>query len=66
MFSFLYAGSSWGIDILFEKLTPEIGSRIWKTPLAHNAFRGRGFMESLFFDIFGGDLHFDALIIGLF
>ena len=27
----------WGIDILFEKLSPEIGGWIWETPFAHYA-----------------------------
>ena len=26
---------TWGIDILVEKLTPQIGDWIWKTPSAH-------------------------------
>ena len=34
----------WGIYILFEKLTPEIGSWIWKAPVAHNASRTGDFM----------------------
>ena len=26
---------TWGIDILVEKLTPQVGDSIWKTPSAH-------------------------------
>ena len=39
----------WGIDISFEKLTPEIGFWIWKAPFAHNGSRGGDFMQSLSF-----------------
>ena len=28
---------TWIIDILFEKLTPQVGRWIWKTPSAHYA-----------------------------
>ena len=34
----------WVIDIVFEKLTPQIGDWIWKTPSAHYAFRVWDFM----------------------
>ena len=58
---------AWGIDILFERLLPEIGGWIWKTPFAHSPSRGWRFHAKpvFFFNIFCGDLHFDALIIGL-
>ena len=56
-----------GIDILFEKLTAGIGVWIWKAPLAHSASGGWRFHAKpvFFFNIFDGDLHFDALIIEL-
>ena len=34
----------WVIDILFEKLTPQIGDSIWKTPFAHFASGDEDFM----------------------
>ena len=37
----------WDSDILFEKLTPEIGSWIWKTSFANNAFGAGDFLQSL-------------------
>ena len=37
----------WGIDILFEKLTPEIGGWIWKAPFEHYASEGEGVVEIL-------------------
>ena len=44
---------TWDIDILFEKLTPEIG--VWKTPFGHSRVWGGGgeewvgdFMQSLY------------------
>ena len=45
-------------DILFEKLKPEIGGWIWKTPFAHYA-------PSLFLVYVVVTCTFDALIIGL-
>ena len=33
--SFSLIGLTWVIDILLEKLTPQIGDWIWKTPSAH-------------------------------
>ena len=49
----------WGIDISFEKLTPEIGGWLWKEPFAHNASRAVDFMQSLsFLNISSGDLLF--------
>ena len=57
----------WGIVILFEKLTPEIGSWIWKTLFSHNASWAGDFMESLsFFNIFSGDLLFMCCTLWLF
>ena len=47
----------WGIDILSEKLTP-----LQTLPLDWG-FHAK---SVFFFSIFSGDLHFDALIIGLF
>ena len=39
---------TWGVNILFEKLTPEVGVSIWKKKsLAHYASRGVDFMQSL-------------------
>ena len=43
----------WGTNILSEKLIPEIGGCIGKTPFAHNSSGGVDFMQSLsFFQIF--------------
>ena len=57
-----------GIDI-FEKLTLKIGVWIWKSSFAYSTSGGGGgrFHEKsvFFFNIFCGDLYFDALIIGL-
>ena len=39
----------WGTNILFEKLTPEMGGCIWKTLFAHNAPGAGDFMQSLCF-----------------
>ena len=44
---FLMLTLTWGIYILFEKLTPEIGGCICKTPFAQYASRGGDFMQSL-------------------
>ena len=51
---------TWGTDILFYELRPETGERIWKTPFDYVSF-----LVVFFFNIFSGDPHFDALIIGL-
>ena len=58
---------SWGIDILFENLTPEIGGWIWKTHFAYSASGWWRFITKpvFYFNIFCGDLHFDASIMGL-
>ena len=56
------------INILFEKLTPQIGDWIWKAPCAHY-FSGVGISCKaclLFLNFFSGDLFVDVLIIGLF
>ena len=45
MFSFLMLSLTCSIDVLFEKLTPEIGG--WKTYFAHYDFGDGDFMESL-------------------
>ena len=55
---------TWGIDKLFERLTLQIGSLIWKTPLSHYVSELVGLSVS-FINIFSVDLYFDALIIGL-
>ena len=44
---FLLFDLTLGIDILFEKLTQEIGSWIWKTSFARYASGVRDFMQSL-------------------
>ena len=55
-----------GTDILFEKLTPEEGVEFEKL-LFHTVHLRVGFhlKPVFFFNIFSGDVHFDALIIGL-
>ena len=55
-----------GIDILFEKLTPETGGWIWKAPFGLCVW-GWGFHANPAhsFNIFSDDLNFDALILGL-
>ena len=54
------------IDISFEKLTPELEVEFEKHPM-HYAYGDGGFHEKpvFFLNIFSGDLHFDALIVGL-
>lgn len=57
------------LDILFEKLTVQIGGCIWKRNSAHYASVVEDFMESMFsffFSIFSADLYFDTLVIELF
>ena len=57
---------NWGIDILFEKLAPEIGGWIWKAIFAHCSYGDGDFMQCLsFFNIFSDNLHFYALNTGL-
>ena len=58
---------TWGVNILFEKLTPEVGVSIWKkTKLGTLCLWGCGFHAKpiFFLNIFYGDLHFDAFILG--
>ena len=58
---------TWGTDILFDKLRPETPDEFEKHPFHYASFLGWGFHAKpvFFFDIFSGDPHFDALIIGL-
>ena len=54
----------WSIDILFEKLRSEKGDEFENT-LCTILLGGGNFMQSLSsFNIFSGDMPFDALIIG--
>ena len=58
---------TWATDISFEKLRPETSGEILKTPsllcfLGYELHR----KPVMFFNIFSGDLHVDALIIGLY
>ena len=50
---------TWGIDILFEKLTLEIGDWNWETPFALYTSRDWDFMQNLssLLKIFSGNLH---------
>ena len=50
------------LDIIFEKLTVQIGGGIWKTPSAHYVSG----VEVFFFNMFSSGLYFNALIIRLF
>ena len=65
---FLSLTLTWVIDTWFEKLIPQIGDWIWKTPSAHDvswlAISCNACL--LFWKILSGDLFFDVLIIGLF
>ena len=63
---FLRLTLTWGIDILFDKLTRETRVWIWKTHFAVY-FRGWRFYTKpvFFFNNFSGDLHFDASFLGL-
>ena len=45
--SFPLIDPDWVIDLLFEKLTPQIGDWIWKTPFQHFASGVGDFMYSL-------------------
>ena len=58
---------TWGIDILFKNLTPEIVVWIWKASVAHYAYGTVeiSFKACLLFNVFSGDLHFNGLIIGI-
>ena len=59
---------TWGTDIFLYKLRPETGGDEFEKHLLHYAsFHGWGFHPKFvfFFNIFVGDLHFDALMIGL-
>ena len=58
---------TWGTDILFYELRAEAGGdEFEKYPLLDVSFLGWGFhAKPVFFNIFSGDPHFDALIIGL-
>ena len=66
MFSFPHVDPD--LDILSEKLTAQIGGWFWKTLSVHYASRVGDSMQSLssFFNIFSGDLYFDALVIDFF
>ena len=67
MFNFPHVGPDLNINILFERLTPQIGSWIWKKSSAHYASGVEDFIgKPAFLNIFKGDLYFDALIIRLF
>ena len=49
---------TWGIDILFEKLTLEIGAWNWETPFALYTSRDWDFTQNLsLLKIFSGNLH---------
>ena len=49
--------------ILFEKLTPETGGWIWKSPFPLRLWGWKFHAKPLFFfNIFNGNLHFEALI----
>ena len=61
---------TWGTDILFYELRPETKGGVdefEKHPLHYVSFFGWGFhaKPAFFLNIFSGDPHFDALIIGL-
>ena len=66
MFSFAHVDTDF--DILFEKLTAQIGGWICKTPYAHYAFGVGNFLQSLssfLMSLKSGDMHFDALILNV-
>ena len=58
---------TWGIDVLFEKLTVETEVWIWEKNPFHNASGGGDFCKAcLFLNIFSIDPHVYALIIGFY
>ena len=59
---------AWGVDILFEKLTPEIGGEFEETFCTALCLGGWGFhaKPAMILNIFSDDPHVDALIIGLY
>ena len=71
MFSFPHVDPD--LNILFEKLTAQIGGWIWKTPPAHYTSEVGDFVQSLSCFLIKAlkymsckDMYFNALIIGLF